>query len=224
MSLPAHDPRNPECPTRGAGPRLCPPDTSPQERGSVDVSPSADHMPDDLTPLIQRHERQLRQPAHAAVQFVQQRGLGRDRGPAWRTRLRGQRVRLECRRAFRVGSVPAQSRCRRGAGTKELGCQTTQNCPRPRNSGAGHRSSSAPRVPSSPQQAPRWSQFSATEVGPTTANYQSPETISGANHTSRRVYLYGDRDCQGASVKYVDPGLSWSDSSTVLWSYDFVGP
>jgi hypothetical protein len=54
--------------------------------------------------------------------------------------------------------------------------------------------------------------------------YQSPETISGANHTSRRVYLYGDRDCQGNSVKYVDPGLSWSDSSTVLWSYDFVGP
>lgn len=53
----------------------------PQDRGGVDVSPSADHMPDDLTPLIHRHERQLRQPALAAVQFVQQRGLGRDRGP-----------------------------------------------------------------------------------------------------------------------------------------------
>ncbi|MCC3769966.1 hypothetical protein [Streptomyces sp. UNOC14_S4] len=52
--------------------------------------------------------------------------------------------------------------------------------------------------------------------------YQSPQTIAGANHTGRRVYLYGDRDCVGNSVKYVDPGLSWRDGSTVLWSYSLA--
>ncbi|MFD4569321.1 hypothetical protein ACFWOX_33790 [Streptomyces sp. NPDC058467] len=57
----------------------------------------------------------------------------------------------------------------------------------------------------------------------TTLCYQSPQTISGANHTSRRVYLYGDRDCQGSALKFVDPGLSWRDSGTVLWSYSFTG-
>ncbi|MYW05970.1 hypothetical protein [Streptomyces sp. SID3343] len=54
--------------------------------------------------------------------------------------------------------------------------------------------------------------------------YQAPETVAGSNHTNRRVYLYADRDCVGNAVKYVDPGLSWRDNSTVLWSYDFVGP
>jgi hypothetical protein len=54
--------------------------------------------------------------------------------------------------------------------------------------------------------------------------YQMPDgAIAGLNKTTKKVFLYKDRDCLGGSRATVSAGLGWRDPDNVYFSFDFVG-